>query len=73
MSRDKREPLFFASDTILSHNFFTASDLSCAISSNFFGKKSEAPASSASNVAVAPSWVSEENISIGTCLSLARI
>ena len=34
-------------------------------SSNFFGKKSKAPASNASSVALAPSWVREENIRIG--------
>ncbi len=35
------------------------------ISSKLFGKKSSAPASSASRVALAPSWVSEENINTG--------
>ena len=42
-----------------------ASSLLRAMSSNFFGKKSNAPASSASRVAVAPSRVSDENIKIG--------
>ena len=45
-----------------------ASSLLRAISSNFFGKKSIAPASNASNVAVAPSRVSDENIKIGVGL-----
>ncbi|MCY1358532.1 hypothetical protein D9M69_450690 [compost metagenome] len=35
------------------------------MSSKFFGRKSTAPASSASRVTRAPSWVSEENISTG--------
>ena len=35
------------------------------MSSKFFGRKSTAPASSASRVTRAPSWVSEENINTG--------
>ncbi|EMQ21315.1 chemotaxis-specific methylesterase domain protein, partial [Vibrio cholerae O1 str. EDC-020] len=65
----RRRNIFFdAIESTRCCNSVTASSRLRAISSNFLGKKSNAPASSASNVAFAPSWVNEENIKMGTGL-----
>ncbi|MCY1184419.1 hypothetical protein D9M73_251130 [compost metagenome] len=50
---------------IFSHNSCLTFSGLREMSSKFFGRKSTAPASSASRVTRAPSWVSEENINTG--------